>query len=165
MTRTGSVIGSMICLSVVPVGCSSSQREDVRREGDQQRSASSLSTEEFVLSWREYDGHEDPEQAMYTWNGKDVGRGRQGFAAVVDRLEHLPPGSKVRVVPRYSQYVAAHPSSGPRTQPYAYSDYEDLCMRARTVRRERHLHIDEEDSGHLAATFALSVDRDDDVVK
>jgi hypothetical protein len=53
------------------------------------------------LTWSGYDGGGDPQEAIYLWQGKQVGKGSAGFQEVISRLEHLPPGSRVLVFPEY----------------------------------------------------------------
>jgi formylglycine-generating enzyme required for sulfatase activity len=53
------------------------------------------------VTWKNYDGLSDPEEAVYLWNGKEVGKGLQGFIQVLTHLDEIKPKSKVLICPYY----------------------------------------------------------------
>lgn len=57
------------------------------------------------LTWRDYDGRSPhrPEQALYIWQGQEMGRGSPGFSRVLSELEKLPPGTRILIYPDYGE--------------------------------------------------------------
>jgi len=53
------------------------------------------------LTWKGYDGLGDKQRAVYLWNGKEMGRGDEGFLAVLGEWEKLPPYSVILIFPAY----------------------------------------------------------------
>ncbi len=54
------------------------------------------------FTWRDFQGVGDPARAVYVWQGRDVGAGKEGFAVVLAKLRGLPKGSKVLMYPSYT---------------------------------------------------------------
>jgi hypothetical protein len=53
------------------------------------------------ITWANYDGLGNPEEAMYIWNGREVGKGLEGFVEILSRLDQMKAESKVAVFPYY----------------------------------------------------------------
>jgi hypothetical protein len=53
------------------------------------------------LSWSDFTGIEDPDQAVLMWNGKPIGKGEGGFASLMEVMNTLPSGAKILVYPSY----------------------------------------------------------------
>jgi len=53
------------------------------------------------LDWRGYDGTGDPATARFLFDGEEAGTGPGGFAEVRRRIEALPRGSHLMVIPYY----------------------------------------------------------------
>ena len=68
-----------------------------------------------VLSWRDYDGTSDPDEALYLLDGKEMGRGLRGVIRTLSEFDHLPPGTVVDVHTGFPTY---EPSGPNRRLPY-----------------------------------------------
>lgn len=58
---------------------------------------------EDYLTWRNWDGGSTqwPEQAIYVWSGEVIGKGGDGFVAMLERINQMYPGQRVLVYPNY----------------------------------------------------------------
>jgi len=54
-----------------------------------------------LLTWRQFDGAalNDPQEARYVLNGKQIGRGYSGFLEVIEAVRNLPHGTELWVYP------------------------------------------------------------------
>jgi hypothetical protein len=61
--------------------------------------ATTRAVEPVLITWLEYDGYRknDPDEAIFQINGESVGKGNDGFRAVLHRLESIPEGSTVKI--------------------------------------------------------------------
>jgi hypothetical protein len=58
------------------------------------------------LTWKDYDGKNGrAEQAMFIWQGEEMGRGKDGLKNVVSKIAELPPGSRILVYPDYDVHA------------------------------------------------------------
>ena len=73
------------------------------------------------LTWQEYEGTGSPDEAVYVWDGKALGRGKEGFERVLALLGALPQKSRVLIYPDYRACgVPKQRSLGPRrVMPFA----------------------------------------------
>lgn len=71
------------------------------------------------ITWKNYDGFGDPEEAIYVWNGREVGKGLEGFVEVLSRLDKIKPGSKVAIFPCYPGRVRGHLDEPARVIPFS----------------------------------------------
>ena len=55
-----------------------------------------------MFSWRVYDGSGDPDRAIYTLGGHDLGRGDAGLLNFEQVVQHWPDGSDFAIRPYYS---------------------------------------------------------------
>ena len=46
------------------------------------------------LTWKNYNGQGWPNDALYMWNGEEVGTGGDGFVIVLRKMRQLPPYSR-----------------------------------------------------------------------
>jgi hypothetical protein len=93
------------------------------------------------LTWKEYDGAEEPERAVYYLDGRRIGRGTMGFMAVMLRLRELPVGSTMEV---FSGFPKFEPSGPDRVEPFsqAFGDGDDTRYGVlRQVTRERKIRV------------------------
>jgi hypothetical protein len=76
------------------------------------------------LTWQEYEGTGSPDEAVYVWDGKALGRGKEGFAKVLALLDALPAKSRVLIYPDYRSVGVPFPRNpGPRrVMPFAAAD-------------------------------------------
>lgn len=54
-----------------------------------------------LVTWENYDGKGDPNRAVYTLDGQRMGKGEDGWRAVLSRLKELSPGGTVYIYPCY----------------------------------------------------------------
>ena len=54
------------------------------------------------FTWKDYDGTGDAERAIFIWQGRELGKGSEGFGRVIEELGRLRPGSRVLVFPEYA---------------------------------------------------------------
>jgi hypothetical protein len=66
---------------------------------------------EMKITWRVYEGAGDSESALFMVDGDTVGAGAAGFAAVLNRLDGLPPESNVLIYPYYEPGYVVHVSA------------------------------------------------------
>jgi hypothetical protein len=92
------LVGSMALV----VGCAS------RQGGARYRYVNSTQPKyDAYLTWSGYTGEfpDDPDynadKVIYFYSGTEMGRGREGFAKVVNALEQLPPRSVLLIYPEY----------------------------------------------------------------
>jgi hypothetical protein len=58
---------------------------------------------DFYLTWKDYDGRPaSSEHAMFLWQGNEMGRGSEGFRAVIAEMRQLLPGTRILIYPDYS---------------------------------------------------------------
>jgi len=56
---------------------------------------------DVYFTWKNYGEASEPCDAVYIWDGKEVGRGEVGFESILSRLRQLPRGSTVLLYPNY----------------------------------------------------------------
>ncbi|MBN2684928.1 MAG: hypothetical protein JXR40_06585 [Pontiellaceae bacterium] len=52
---------------------------------------------DYFFTWENYQSGDDPENAMYIWNGNKVGCGKSGFSIILKMLENVPEGETVYI--------------------------------------------------------------------
>ena len=125
-----SGIGGIIVLGLLVWPCQSAESTQTGEdEGNQP-----LHTEPYVyvgeedeigeyaayLTWKNYDGYGDPEDAVFVWNGKEVGKGSEGLESVIGEMKKLPRGSRILVFPSYAVDLPLTKLSGnPRVYPFS----------------------------------------------
>lgn len=70
------------------------------------------------ITWKNYDGFGNPGEAIYVWNGREVGKGLDGFVEVLSHLDRMKPGSKVVIFPQYVNPRRIPPDQAERLVPY-----------------------------------------------
>ncbi|MCX5658832.1 MAG: hypothetical protein NTW19_03820 [Planctomycetota bacterium] len=55
----------------------------------------------LTLNWRDYDGTNDPQNAVYILADKVLGRGADGLAALHTAIASLPTGTQINIQPYY----------------------------------------------------------------
>jgi hypothetical protein len=50
------------------------------------------------LEWKGFDGEGTLEEVIYIWDGKEVGKGLEGFIRVLSFLDRIKPGSAVALL-------------------------------------------------------------------
>jgi hypothetical protein len=63
-------------------------------------------------TWKNYNGTSDSEEAVFVWQGQELGKGSDGFRRLIVELGKLRTGSRVLVFPRYSRKEACSPIWG-----------------------------------------------------
>jgi hypothetical protein len=102
--------------------------------------ATTRAVEPVLITWLEYDGYRknDPDKAIYQINGESLGKGIDGFRAVLLRLESIPEGSAVKItwapLPQGQGYPPYRPP---------YDGFEECYKDLLALRDRRHLNITE----------------------
>jgi hypothetical protein len=63
-------------------------------------------------TWKNYDGRAKAEEAVFIWQGQELGKGSDGFRRLIVELGRLRHGSRVLVFPRYNGRNAWSPIWG-----------------------------------------------------
>jgi hypothetical protein len=94
----------------------------------------------MVVGWTNYDGQEggDPNVAVFSIDGVSLGRGRDGFLKVLDRLRTLPQKSIVRFDFEVRIGGPGRPNYAP---PYQWGEWSDLHGMLENLRIERELNF------------------------
>ena len=109
--------------------------------------ASSPAPETVVLRWDDFDdpGKDEPANALYYLDDKPLGRGREGFLAVLaklDRLSHVVVDIRAPLAPVVSS--GSSPSTGfevpPQRMPFEFMP--DLLDKLHEVASKRHLALE-----------------------
>jgi hypothetical protein len=57
---------------------------------------------DVYLTWKDYDGTGDAERAIFIWQGREVGKGSDGFRQIIAEMKKLRPKSRILVFPCYA---------------------------------------------------------------
>jgi len=98
------------------------------------------------LTWVNFTGwrDEDPDEAVYVYNDKQLGKGREGFELVLAELRRLPPGTEVTIYP-FTAFHAYGDSGYHSPQPVRrvpYMSMPDLSDELRRIVAERKLNVE-----------------------
>jgi len=100
---------------------------------------------DMLITWANYDGEKKtgPDEAFYIVDGDMVGKGRKGFAQVLERLKRLSAGRKVYIYPEdlliYATLESAGPYDGRTTVPFRQDP--KLEAELKQVAKERSLEL------------------------
>lgn len=102
-----------------------------------------------LLSWQRFDGAtlNDPQEATYMLNGKQIGRGGPGFLKVLETIRNLPHGTQLWVYPDEAVLAAALTSEGSESrfphdrETVPFRRDSGLMSKLREVARERGIAI------------------------
>lgn len=74
------------------------------------------------FTWKNYDGYNNAEKAVFVWNGKDVGTGSEGLMRIFLQINKLPQGATLLIYPVYN-FPMQSASNKERHYPFYYLKY------------------------------------------
>lgn len=83
------------------------------------------------FTWNDYHGLSDPKEAIFIWNGTDVGKGARGLSAVINNLEQLREGSAVLVFPTFETDIRS--GNPPYRYPFMWGQMEPIMKAKKLV--------------------------------
>ena len=117
------------------------------------------------FTWKNYGETSKPADAVYIWDGKEVGSGNAGFQSVLSRLRKLPRGSTVLLYPNYwvNRHAFGNMDSGVVVFPF--EDDRDLLREVAVQRKLRVIWSPYDHTGRLhpqvrAIWYALVEERE-----
>lgn len=97
------------------------------------------------ITWSTYDGTGSIDGVVIIWNGKELGKGRNGVLQVVERLKEIRKGSTVLIYPDY-MFVSLWEPNGPMRY---YPWQGDLSSKVEGAAKQRKLQFVYSPRDHL----------------
>lgn len=101
------------------------------------------------FTWKNYGETSKPADAVYIWDGKEVGSGNAGFQSVLSRLRKLPRGSKVLLYPNYGVNRHAFGNMDSGVVVFPFEDDRDLLREVAVQRKLRVIWSPYDHTGRL----------------